>query len=72
MNTFINDWKNLAEKESTFGNKSNTHLKEYQSFTDLHSTMEKMITCVSWHPTIYGKEKSLILVSKTENEIDFS
>lgn len=59
MNTFINDWKNLAEKESTFGNKSNTHLKEYQSFTDLHSTMEKMITCVSWHPTIYG----LIVVS---------
>ncbi|XP_038167661.1 dynein intermediate chain 3, axonemal isoform X1 [Arvicola amphibius] len=59
MNTFINDWKNLAEEESTFGDKSDTHLKEYQSFTDLHSTMEKMITCVSWHPTIYG----LIVVS---------
>ncbi|XP_075835090.1 dynein axonemal intermediate chain 3 [Microtus pennsylvanicus] len=59
MNTFINDWKNLAEEESTFGDKGDTHLKEYQSFTDLHSTMEKMITCVSWHPTIYG----LIVVS---------
>lgn len=56
MNTFIDDWKNLAEEESTFGDKTDTHLKEYQSFTDLHSTMEKMITCVSWHPTIYGKE----------------
>ncbi|CAH6777166.1 dynein axonemal intermediate chain 3 [Phodopus roborovskii] len=59
MNTFIDDWKTLAEEESTFGDKSDTHLKEYQSFTDLHSTMEKMITCVSWHPTIYG----LIVVS---------
>ncbi|XP_051021822.1 dynein axonemal intermediate chain 3 [Acomys russatus] len=59
MDIFLDDWKNLAEEESTFGDKTDTHLKEYQSFTDLHSTMEKMITCVSWHPTIYG----LIVVS---------
>ncbi|XP_023417057.1 dynein axonemal intermediate chain 3 isoform X2 [Cavia porcellus] len=58
-NLFIDDWKSLAEEEGTFGDKTNTHLKEYQSFTDLHSQMEKMITCVSWHPTIYG----LIVVS---------
>ncbi|XP_054092466.1 dynein axonemal intermediate chain 3 isoform X1 [Callithrix jacchus] len=54
MNTFIDDWKHLAEEEGTFGDKTDTHLKEYQSFTDLHSPTEKMITCVSWHPTIYG------------------
>ncbi|KAI4580533.1 hypothetical protein MJT46_019302, partial [Ovis ammon polii x Ovis aries] len=54
MNTFIHDWKCLAEEESTFGDKTDTHLKEYQSFTDLHSLTEKMITCVSWHPVIYG------------------
>uniref|UniRef100_A0A2I3GIA6 Dynein axonemal intermediate chain 3 n=1 Tax=Nomascus leucogenys TaxID=61853 RepID=A0A2I3GIA6_NOMLE len=54
MNTFIDDWKYLAEEEGTFGDKTDTHLKEYQSFTDLHSPTEKMITCVSWHPTIYG------------------
>ncbi|PNI31293.1 WDR63 isoform 5 [Pan troglodytes] len=54
MNTFIDDWKYLAEEEGTFGDKTDTYLKEYQSFTDLHSPMEKMITCVSWHPTIYG------------------
>ncbi|XP_007944383.1 dynein axonemal intermediate chain 3 [Orycteropus afer afer] len=54
MNTFIDDWKNLAEEEGTFGDKSDTHLKEYQSFTDLHNLTEKTITCVSWHPTIYG------------------
>ncbi|XP_005385198.1 PREDICTED: WD repeat-containing protein 63 [Chinchilla lanigera] len=54
MNLFIDDWKSLAEEEGTFGDKTDTHLKEYQSFTDLHSQTEKMITCVSWHPTIYG------------------
>uniref|UniRef100_A0A8C0ZS39 Dynein axonemal intermediate chain 3 n=1 Tax=Castor canadensis TaxID=51338 RepID=A0A8C0ZS39_CASCN len=54
MNTFIDDWKSLAEEEGIFGDKTDTHLKEYQSFTDLHSPTEKMITCVSWHPTIYG------------------
>ncbi|KAB0394411.1 hypothetical protein E2I00_019271, partial [Balaenoptera physalus] len=54
MNTFINDWKSLAEEEGTFGDKTDTHLREYQSFTDLHNLTEKMITCVSWHPIIYG------------------
>ncbi|XP_037682675.1 dynein intermediate chain 3, axonemal isoform X2 [Choloepus didactylus] len=54
MNTFIDDWKHLAEEEGTFGDKTDTHLKEYQSFTDLHNLMEKTITCISWHPTIYG------------------
>ncbi|XP_048208095.1 dynein axonemal intermediate chain 3 [Perognathus longimembris pacificus] len=54
LNTFIDDWKYLVEEESTFGDKSDTYLKEYQSFTDLHSLTEKMITCVCWHPTIYG------------------
>ncbi|KAG8519517.1 WD repeat-containing protein 63 [Galemys pyrenaicus] len=54
MNTFVDDWKNLAEEEGSFGDKTDTHLKEYQSFTDLHNLTEKMITCVSWHPVIYG------------------
>nr|KAF6509077.1 hypothetical protein HJG63_020628 [Rousettus aegyptiacus] len=54
MNTFVDDWKSLAEEESSFGDKTDTHLKEYQSFTDLHSLTEKTITCVSWHPDIYG------------------
>ncbi|KAF0877572.1 WDR63 protein, partial [Crocuta crocuta] len=54
MNTFIDDWKCLAEEEGTFGDKTDIHLKEYQSFTDLHNLTEKMVTCVSWHPTIYG------------------
>lgn len=55
MNTFVNDWRCLAEDEGTFEDKTDTHLREYQSFTDLHSLTEKMVTCVSWHPTIYGE-----------------
>lgn len=55
MNTFTDDWKCLAEEEGTFGDKTDTHLKEFQSFTDLHNLMETMITCVSWHPDIYGE-----------------
>ncbi|XP_012873719.1 PREDICTED: WD repeat-containing protein 63 [Dipodomys ordii] len=59
LNTFVDDWKYLAEEEGTFGDKTDTHLKEYQSFTDLHNLIEKTVTCVCWHPTIYG----LIVVS---------
>ncbi|XP_048670947.1 dynein axonemal intermediate chain 3 isoform X1 [Marmota marmota marmota] len=62
MNTFIEDWKCLAEEEGAFGDKTDTHLKEYQSFTDLHSGTDKMISYISWHPTIYG----LIAVSMAE------
>ncbi|EHB18031.1 WD repeat-containing protein 63 [Heterocephalus glaber] len=73
MNLFTDDWKSLAEEEGTFGDKTDTHLKEFQSFTDLHSQTEKTITCVSWHPAIYG----LIAVSvavrlSLEDRVHFS
>ncbi|XP_040326753.1 dynein axonemal intermediate chain 3 [Herpailurus yagouaroundi] len=73
MNTFIDDWKCLAEEEGTFGDKTDTHLKEYQSFTDLHNLTENMVTSISWHPTIYG----LIAVSMAvrlslEDRVHFS
>ena len=28
--------------------------QEYQSFTDLQFSKDKMITCIQWHPTIKG------------------
>ncbi|XP_062049407.1 dynein axonemal intermediate chain 3 [Lepus europaeus] len=72
-NTFFDDWKHLAEEEGTFGDKTDTHLKEYQSFTDLHSPMEKTITCVSWHPTIYGLIAVSVAVRLSfENRVQFS
>ncbi|XP_006033914.1 WD repeat-containing protein 63 [Alligator sinensis] len=62
MNAFFDDWKALAEDESSFGGKSDAYLKEYQSFTDLHSLKNRTVTCICWHPTIYG----IIAVSVTE------
>ncbi|XP_074077877.1 dynein axonemal intermediate chain 3 [Macrotis lagotis] len=62
MNVFIDDWKALGEEETAFGEKTDSYLKEYQSFTDLHNIKEKTITCICWHPTIYG----LIAVSVAE------
>ncbi|XP_038270600.1 dynein axonemal intermediate chain 3 isoform X2 [Dermochelys coriacea] len=62
MNAFFDDWKALAEDESAFGGKSDAYLKEYQSFTDLHYLKHRTVSCVCWHPTIYG----IIAVSVTE------
>ncbi|KAJ1171321.1 hypothetical protein NDU88_003184 [Pleurodeles waltl] len=62
MNPFIDDWKALAEDESLFGGKTDSHLKEYQSFTDLRLSKDKSISCINWHPTIHG----LLAVSVTE------
>ncbi|XP_077981205.1 dynein axonemal intermediate chain 3-like [Glandiceps talaboti] len=54
MDVFFDDWKALAEEDSTFGCKSDNHLKEYQSFTDLQFSKDKTITTVDWHPAIKG------------------
>ncbi|NXI35750.1 WDR63 protein, partial [Galbula dea] len=54
MNPFFDDWKALAEDESCSGGKSNVYLKAYQSFTDLQYLKNRTISCVCWHPTIYG------------------
>ncbi|XP_056388491.1 dynein axonemal intermediate chain 3 isoform X2 [Hyla sarda] len=62
LNAFVDDWKALCEQESTFGGKSDSHLKEYQSFTDHQFGKEKTISCISWHPTLHG----LVAVSLTE------
>ncbi|MBN3313246.1 WDR63 protein, partial [Atractosteus spatula] len=62
MDVFFDDWKALGEEESTFGGKADTHLKEYQSFTDLHFSKEKSISYINWHPTING----VIAVAVTE------
>ncbi|XP_070562697.1 dynein axonemal intermediate chain 3-like isoform X2 [Ptychodera flava] len=54
MDVFFDDWMALSEEDSTFGSKSDNHLKEYQSFTDLQFSKEKTITSVDWHPAIKG------------------
>ncbi|XP_036448271.1 dynein intermediate chain 3, axonemal isoform X2 [Colossoma macropomum] len=62
MDVFVDDWWALGEEDAMFGRKAETHLKEYQSFTDLHYSKEKTISYISWHPTISG----VIAVSVTE------
>ncbi|XP_060088116.1 dynein axonemal intermediate chain 3 [Heteronotia binoei] len=62
MDAFYDDWKALAEDEGAFAGKSDVFLKEYQSFTDLHYLKDRTVSCICWHPTIYG----IIAVSVTE------
>ncbi|CAB1323949.1 unnamed protein product [Coregonus sp. 'balchen'] len=52
MDVFFDDWKALSEEDSGYGRKVDPHLKEYQSFTDLHFSKEKTISNINWHPTI--------------------
>ncbi|XP_071953082.1 dynein axonemal intermediate chain 3-like [Antedon mediterranea] len=54
MDVFYDDWTALADEDSSFGSKSDNHLKEYQSFTDMQFSKEKTITSVEWHPTFKG------------------
>ncbi|NXS20472.1 WDR63 protein, partial [Mystacornis crossleyi] len=51
MDVFFDDWKALAEDE---GSKPDVYLKAYQSFTDVQYLKNRTISCVRWHPTIYG------------------
>ncbi|XP_064003990.1 dynein axonemal intermediate chain 3 [Pogoniulus pusillus] len=60
MNVFFDDWKALAEDESSSGGKPNIYLKVYQSFTD---PKNRTISCICWHPTIYG----IVAVSPREH-----
>ncbi|KAJ8277808.1 hypothetical protein GJAV_G00080320 [Gymnothorax javanicus] len=62
MDAFFDDWQALTEEDVIFGGKTDTHLKEYQSFTDLQFSKEKTISCMNWHPTISG----VIAVALTE------
>jgi hypothetical protein len=37
--------------------------KEYQSFSDIHNSKNKLVTCVQWHPTLKG----IVAMSLAEN-----
>ncbi|NXH20470.1 WDR63 protein, partial [Bucco capensis] len=54
MNAFFDDWKALAEDERSSAGKPYVYLKAYQSFTNLHYLKNRTISCICWHPTIYG------------------
>nr|CAB3267719.1 WD repeat-containing protein 63 [Phallusia mammillata] len=52
MDVFFDDWGVLGDEDTNFGSKSDSHLKEYQSFTDLQYSKDKTVTCVDWHPMV--------------------
>ena len=54
LDLFTDDYKALSDTDGITGNKSDTNLKEYQSFTDLRFSKDKVITWIDWHPTIKG------------------
>uniref|UniRef100_A0A672UA70 Dynein axonemal intermediate chain 3 n=1 Tax=Strigops habroptila TaxID=2489341 RepID=A0A672UA70_STRHB len=54
MNPFFDDWKALAEDESSSGGKPDVYLQAYESFTDLRYPKDRTISCVCWHPNIDG------------------
>eukprot|EP00794_Sanderia_malayensis_P008204 gene8204-9084_t len=62
IDIFTDDYHALADEGSTFGSKSDNHLKEYQSFADLKFSKNKAITHIEWHPTVRG----IIAVSCSE------
>lgn len=54
MNVFVDDYKSLPDTNWITGNKSDSTLNEYQSFTDWQFCEHKMVTYIEWHPTIKG------------------
>ena len=52
IDVFFDDWSVLGEEDTNFGSKSDSHLKEYQSFTDLEYSKDKTISFVDWHPQV--------------------
>ncbi|NXY27427.1 WDR63 protein, partial [Pomatorhinus ruficollis] len=52
MNVFFDDWKTLAEDQEE--GKPDVYLKAHQSFTDVQYLKNRTISCIRWHPTIYG------------------
>lgn len=54
---FCDDWTALCEDDGALTGKTETQLKEYQSFMDLHFSKEKTISHIHWHPTISGQHE---------------
>lgn len=54
FDSFENDWQLLGAEMSSIGGPGEVNLKEYQSFSDIHHSKNKLVTCVQWHPTLKG------------------
>uniref|UniRef100_A0A3Q3FCA5 Dynein axonemal intermediate chain 3 n=1 Tax=Labrus bergylta TaxID=56723 RepID=A0A3Q3FCA5_9LABR len=66
MNVFIDDWKALGagNDDSDFFGQVSEGLMLFRALSDQMHTKNKKISCVNWHPTIYG----IIAVALTEKK----
>ena len=53
-NIFVDDYQELSETDGIVVDKTDNAIKEYQSYTDLSFSKDKIITWIDWHPTIKG------------------
>ncbi|UJR25204.1 hypothetical protein I4U23_006556 [Adineta vaga] len=51
---FYIDWNELGGDLEGLGGPGDSHLKEYQSFSSIKQSRDKIVTCVQWHPTLRG------------------
>ncbi|XP_034437960.1 WD repeat-containing protein 63 isoform X1 [Hippoglossus hippoglossus] len=66
MNVFHDDWRALGTgpEDGDWSGKDCAELMLYQSFTDQMYSKDRKISCINWHPTIYG----VIAVAFTEKK----
>ena len=68
VDVFVNDYRELGEEEENLVTKGDNHLREYQSFADIHFSKKKTISQVQWHPTVKGQQYYKFLKSFICNE----
>ncbi|CAF2319241.1 unnamed protein product [Rotaria sp. Silwood2] len=51
---FYLDWNELGGNLDGLGGPGDSHLKEYQSFSSIKQSRDKVVTCIQWHPTLRG------------------
>mmetsp|Transcript_15965 Transcript_15965/g.37684 ORF Transcript_15965/g.37684 Transcript_15965/m.37684 type:complete len:844 (+) Transcript_15965:19-2550(+) len=62
FDVFEDDYAKLGEEEATLGSNLDSSIKEYQSFTDITYSKNKVVSCIDWMPGGRG----VVAVSCTE------
>lgn len=66
---FYIDWQELGGDLDGLGGPGDSHLKEYQSFSSIKQSRDKIVTCVQWHPTLRGMIRTLFSIHERENNV---
>ena len=52
---FVDDYTALPETDGIVVDRMDNAIKEYQSYTDLTFSKDKIITWIDWHPSLKGR-----------------